>query len=157
MGQVRRGFHIWNFQRGHGCAERIPVWNLWFQRLGWRASDRGDGQYYQSEWNRGPPPRLGGGGELKRGETANIINPKGTAAPPQVSVAGANSVVVDPGGWFVYASGTKGIYAFQIDPENGSLVQVSGSPVAANGVSQIVMDPSGNYLYAVSSSIATYR
>ena len=96
-------------------------------------------------------------GELQIGETANIINPNGTADPPQVSVAGANSVVVDPGGWFVYASGTKGIYAFQIDPENGSLVQVSGSPVAANGVSQIVMDPSGNYLYVVSSSIATYR
>src|SRR5579863_3037450 len=64
MGQMRRGFHIWNFQRGHGCAERVPVWNLWFQQLGWRASDRGDGQYYQSEWNRGPAASLGGGSKF---------------------------------------------------------------------------------------------
>jgi hypothetical protein len=95
--------------------------------------------------------------ELQVGDTGNLINPNGSAAPPQVAIAGANSAVVDPGGWFLYASGTKGVYAFEIDPVNGALVPVAGSPFSASGVSQVVMDPSGNYLYALSSSIATYR
>jgi hypothetical protein len=96
-------------------------------------------------------------GELEVGGTGNLVNSNGTAAPPKVSVPGVNSVVTDPGGWFLYASGTKGIYAYQINPANGSLVSISGSPYSANGINQIVMDPSGNYLYAVSSSIATYH
>jgi hypothetical protein len=95
--------------------------------------------------------------ELQVGGAGELINPNGTANPPLTSVPGVNSMVVDPGGWFLYASGTKGIYAFQIDPVNGSLVPIAGSPFAGTGITQLVAEPSGNFIYALSSSTATYR
>jgi len=95
--------------------------------------------------------------ELQVGGAGELINPNGTANPPLTSVPGVNSVVVDPGGWFLYASGTKGIYAFQIDPVNGSLVPIAGSPFVGTGITQLVAEPSGNFIYALSSSTATYR
>ena len=89
----------------------------------------------------------------------NVINPNGDADPPQFPAPDANSVVVDPGGWFLYAGAKNSIYAFQIDPEKGSLSAMPGS-FSASGLSQVLMDPSGNFVYGIStttSSITTYR
>jgi 6-phosphogluconolactonase (cycloisomerase 2 family) len=95
--------------------------------------------------------------KLEVGATGNLINPNGGADPPQFPAANASSVAVDPGGWFLYASQPKGIYGFQINPADGSLLPIPGSPFPASGTTRVVMDPSGNFLYGISGSIATYR
>ncbi len=95
--------------------------------------------------------------ELEISDTGQVINPNGDSDPPQFSAANANSVVVDPGGWFLYTGEPDGVYAFQISPGNGGLSPIPGSPFAGSGITQILMDPSGNFLYSVSNTISTFR
>lgn len=93
-----------------------------------------------------------------------LSNPNGSGDPPLYAAGGAFSMAADPGGWFVYVSADKGIYGFAVNPKDGSLRSISGSPFsttssAASSVTQatVAMDPSGNFLYAVATGITTYR
>jgi 6-phosphogluconolactonase (cycloisomerase 2 family) len=83
-------------------------------------------------------------------------NPNGSGDPPLYPAGGAFSMAADPGGWFVYVSGDKGIYGFEVNPKDGSLRPVAGSPFASSQAT-VAMDASGNFLYAVTNSITTYR
>ncbi|MGA3107256.1 MAG: beta-propeller fold lactonase family protein [Terriglobales bacterium] len=95
--------------------------------------------------------------ELEISDAGQVINPNGDSDPPQFPANNANSLVVDPGGWFLYAGEPNGVYAFQINPENGALSAIPGSPFAGSGITRILMDPSGNFLYSVSNTISTFR
>jgi len=87
-----------------------------------------------------------------------LSNPKGSGDPPLSAAGGAFSMTADPGGWFVYVSGNKGIYGFAVNPNDGSLRPIPGSPFPlASSVPTVAMDPSGNFLYAVAGGITTYR
>lgn len=87
-----------------------------------------------------------------------LSNPNGSGDPPLYAAGGAFSMTADPGGWFVYVSADKGIYGFAVNPKDGSLRLIAGSPFAiASSVPTVAMDPSGNFLYAVTSGITTYR
>ncbi len=76
---------------------------------------------------------------------------------------GPTALVVDPGGQFLYAatSGTSAsIWGFTIDPTNGQLIAVTGSPfsVSAGGLFALI-DPLGNYLYfgsATGNGVASF-
>jgi 6-phosphogluconolactonase (cycloisomerase 2 family) len=86
-----------------------------------------------------------------------LHNPNGSGDPPKVLVPGADSLAADPGGWFLYVSSSKGIYGFQINPVNGSLHPIKGSPFPAPQGIVLAMDSSGNFLYSVSTVAASYR
>jgi hypothetical protein len=83
-----------------------------------------------------------------------LKNPNGNNALPEYSAGtGADTLAVDPGGWFVYASSIDGIYGYQINPTTGNLTPIPGSPFPlqnyGNGVPpSISVDPSGNFLFA---------
>jgi 6-phosphogluconolactonase (cycloisomerase 2 family) len=83
-----------------------------------------------------------------------LKNPNGNGSLPEYSAgSGTDSLAVDPGGWFVYASSIDGIYGYQINPTNGNLTPMQGSPFPlqnyGNGVPpSISVDPSGNFLFA---------
>lgn len=110
--------------------------------------------------------------ELAVGSDGSLNNPGGANAAPQFSFPGSQ-VVVDPGGWFAYgASYSGGIYAWQIDRGNGSLLPVPGSPYAFNlanlGDQQgptLLVDPTGNFVLVVyhgayggqPAGVASYR
>ena len=86
-----------------------------------------------------------------------------TGSPFAAGAAGSNEincVAVDPFERFVYGRGKDGmIYAFTMDPANGHLAPVSGSPYAAGnnnhpsygGFGGIIVHPSGLYLYAAAA------
>jgi len=109
-------------------------------------------------------------GASNRQVAAFKINSDGTLNPPTFS-GHAGSLAVDPGGWFVFASSQEGIYGFQINQSNGTLIEIPGSPFPLNtslgnqAAPIILMDPSGNFLYVAyagngyseEASIATYR
>ncbi len=84
----------------------------------------------------------------------SLKNPNGNNALPEYSAgSGADTLAVDPGGWFLYASSIDGIYGYEINPSNGSLTVMKGSPFPlqnyGNGVPpSISVDPSGNFLFA---------
>jgi 6-phosphogluconolactonase (cycloisomerase 2 family) len=86
-----------------------------------------------------------------------LINSNGTDDPPISASAGAFSVASGPGGWFVYVSADKGIYGFQVNPADGSLTPIVGSPFASPQSVTVQVDPSGNFLYSVGNNITTYR
>jgi 6-phosphogluconolactonase (cycloisomerase 2 family) len=85
-----------------------------------------------------------------------LKNPNGTGNLPEYSAPpGADTLAVDPGGWFVYASTLTSIYGYQINPTNGNLTPMPGSPFPLNGnplgeyfPPLINVDPSGNFLFA---------
>lgn len=109
--------------------------------------------------------------ELDIASNGTLSNSNGSGdAPLFITKSAPNTVVVDPGGWFVYASSAAGIYGFQINRSNGALEPISGSPFPLNqrlgdqGPPSIVMDPTGNFIYLVYSGggsatdgLATYR
>jgi hypothetical protein len=79
-----------------------------------------------------------------------LKNPNGSGNPPTFAAAsGVNSIAVDPGGWFVYATTPTGIYGYQIDQSSGKLWSMPGSPFALNGTAptDIAIDPNGNFLF----------
>jgi len=89
-----------------------------------------------------------------------LSNPNGSGNPPLYSASGAFSIDADPGGWFVYVSVAKGIYGFAVNPKDGGLRPIAGSPFAATSSASeatVAVDPSGNFLYAVANNITTYR
>ncbi|HEY1801581.1 MAG TPA: beta-propeller fold lactonase family protein [Terriglobales bacterium] len=99
--------------------------------------------------------------QLNIAADGTMSNPNGSGGPPLYAAAGAFSMAADPGGWFVYVSANKGIYGFAVNPKNGSLTGIAGSPFAAPQAT-LAMDPSGNFLYvtansAMANSITTYR
>ncbi|HEX4785053.1 MAG TPA: hypothetical protein VH350_11960 [Candidatus Sulfotelmatobacter sp.] len=111
-------------------------------------------------------------GIVELGITSNgtLTNPNGSGNAPIFAPQSApNTVTVDPGGWFVYASSNVGIYGFQINRSNGALSPIPGSPFPLNqtlgdqGPPSIVMDPAGNFIYLVYGGgsavdgLATYR
>lgn len=83
-----------------------------------------------------------------------LKNPNGQNALPEFAAGpGPGTLVVDPGGWFVYASTVEGIYGYQINQSNGNLVPMQGSPFPLNDSNNIIppwigIDPSGNFLFA---------
>lgn len=87
---------------------------------------------------------------------AKLSNPNGSGDPPLYAAGGAFSMTADPGGWFVYVSADKGIYGFAVNPKDGSLRLIAGSPFSSPQAT-VAMDPSGNFLYAVANGITTYR
>lgn len=109
--------------------------------------------------------------ELAVNSDGTLKNPNGSGSVPFFSPAGLgpNTVVVDPGGWFVYVSSNNGIYGFQINRTNGALSVIPGSPFPLNqalgdqGPPPIVMDPTGNFIYLYYrgftgvDGLATYR
>jgi 6-phosphogluconolactonase len=64
---------------------------------------------------------------------------------------GPTAITVDPSGRFVYAVTTgssASIWGFTINPTNGQLVPVTGSPFSLSaGNLFVLIDPQGNYLY----------
>ena len=109
--------------------------------------------------------------QLNINANGTLSNPNGSGdAPLFVPKSAPNTVVVDPGGWFVYASSDAGIYGFQINRGNGTLKVIPGSPFPLNqnlgdqGPPSIVMDPTGNFIYLVyagggnaADGLATYK
>ena len=109
--------------------------------------------------------------QLDIASDGTLTNPNGSGgAPLFVTKSAPNTVAVDPGGWFVYASSAAGIYGFQINRSNGALESIPGSPFPLNqhlgdqGPPSIVMDPTGNFIYLVYSGggsaadgLTTYR
>jgi 6-phosphogluconolactonase (cycloisomerase 2 family) len=87
----------------------------------------------------------------------SLSNPNGEGDPPIFAAAGAFSATSDPGGWFVYVSADKGIFGFQVNPANGSLTSIAGSPFASPQSVMVQVDPSGNFLYSIGNNITTYR
>ena len=80
-----------------------------------------------------------------------------TTFPSQVAGSGnTNFTVIDPYGRFLYVSDDGGgtIYGFQINPTDGSLALISGSPFKANldFPECLVIDHTGSYLYATNPS-----
>jgi DNA-binding beta-propeller fold protein YncE len=87
-----------------------------------------------------------------------LANPNGTGKPPSFPAAsGATSIVVDPGGWFVYALTSSALYGYQIDQSNGHLTYLPGSPfqLNGNGPTGMAIDPNGNFLFVSYSSTNT--
>ncbi len=73
--------------------------------------------------------------------------------------------VVDPSGRFAYFAnynngGVGGVSAFSLDPLDGRLVALPGSPfLAGNGPAAIAMDPTGQFVYVANSfgnSVSAY-
>jgi hypothetical protein len=108
--------------------------------------------------------------QLDIASNGTLINPNGSGSAPIFAPQSApNTIAVDPGGWFVYASSDAGIYGFQINRSNGALVPIPGSPFPLNqtlgdqGPPSITMDPTGNFIYLVYGGgpavdgLATYR
>ncbi|MDP1833109.1 MAG: beta-propeller fold lactonase family protein [Geothrix sp.] len=84
---------------------------------------------------------------------------------PAPSGQSAWASVVDPSGRFAYFAnynngGAGGVSAFRLDPLDGRLVALPGSPfLAGNGPAAIAMDPAGQFLYVANSfgnSVSAY-
>jgi 6-phosphogluconolactonase len=79
------------------------------------------------------------------------------SAGPSASIPGANSVVAEPTGQYLYATNESlgQIFAFSIDPSTGLLTQVLGNltngavAVAGTLPRALAVDISGQYLYCV--------
>ncbi len=62
---------------------------------------------------------------------------------------GPQSMAKPPSGLFLYVSTLAGLYAYWINPTNGALVGVTGSPFFSDVPGRILFaDPAGNFLYA---------
>ncbi len=92
-----------------------------------------------------------------------IKNPNGNGKPPTFLAApGASNIVVDPGGWFLYALTASALYGYQIDQSNGHLTYLPGSPfqLNGNGPTSMAMDPNGNFLfvaYNLTNTVEVYQ
>jgi hypothetical protein len=107
--------------------------------------------------------------QLKIASNGVLINPNGSNPLPEFSAgSGPATLVVDPGGWFVYAATVEGIDGFQINRSKGSLVPIAGSPFPLNDSNNIIppwigIDPRGNFLFArygrdfVPGNLTSYR
>jgi hypothetical protein len=87
-----------------------------------------------------------------------LTNPNGGGNPPTFAAAsGATSIVVDPGGWFVYALTSSALYGYQIDQSNGNLTYMPGSPfqLNGNGPAGLAIDTNGNFLFVSYNSTNT--
>jgi 6-phosphogluconolactonase len=79
-----------------------------------------------------------------------------------VALDGYRWVVAHPSGRFLYvvSDTSNSIAAFNVDPANGTLTPIAGSPFpAGSDPSSAAVDPSGNYLYVandVSNDISAY-
>jgi 6-phosphogluconolactonase (cycloisomerase 2 family) len=87
----------------------------------------------------------------------NDFTPDNALTPISNPAAGSGpaSVTVDPTGRFAYAanSGSNNVSAFSIDPFNGVLIPVSGSPYAAGTApSSVAVDSSGKFVYVTNAS-----
>jgi 6-phosphogluconolactonase len=89
---------------------------------------------------------------------AGVLSTLSSSPFPIPSASGIQGVAIDPGGKFLYATGTtapgNGLVAgFSIDSTTGALSPIAGSPFAAGtGAVQLVVDPSGRFLYVSDSS-----
>jgi hypothetical protein len=93
----------------------------------------------------------------------------GTNPIPEFAAgSGPGTLVVDPGGWFLYAATVEGIYGYQINQSSGGLVPMQGSPFPLNDSNNVIppwigIDPSGNFLFArysrdlVPGNLTSYR
>ena len=96
----------------------------------------------------------------------NIDPGTGALAPilgsPFTSTVGNGpiAITVDPRGQFVYAAtaeSSSSVWCFAIDPTNGQLKAVTGSPFSLTaGVLFALIDPSGNFFYIGGTGIAGY-
>ncbi len=92
--------------------------------------------------------------QFKIAVDGTLQNPNGAGKLPEVSAgSGADTLAVDPGGWFLYASTINNIYGYQVNPANGKLRPMPGSPFPLNDSNNVVppviqVDPSGNFLFA---------
>jgi len=77
------------------------------------------------------------------------------ASPVDIGAAPSNVwLAPDPSGKYLYVGpvGSNGIAAYGIDPADGTLTPISGSPFAVgNGASSAAVDPYGKYLYVTNS------
>ncbi len=63
----------------------------------------------------------------------------------------ANSIAIDPQGKYLYAAhflGTNHVVGFEIDPSDGSLAEVPGSPEKLSQPYSVAVDRTGRFLYA---------
>ena len=78
------------------------------------------------------------------------------ASPVDIGAAPSNVwLAPDPSGKYLYVGpvGSNGVAAYGIDPADGTLTPVSGSPfAAASGPSAAAVDPYGKYLYVTNSN-----
>jgi 6-phosphogluconolactonase len=73
------------------------------------------------------------------------------------------SVTVNPSGQFAYIS-TQAVdpfpdgatFAFTINPQTGTLTQVTGSPYSVAGAGSVVIDPFGRFAYVLSNKIYAF-
>jgi 6-phosphogluconolactonase len=86
------------------------------------------------------------------------LAPIGIALSTGLGQAGANSVVIDPTGRFVYVANflTDNVAAFRVNQETGELQEISGSPFQA-GVEprSVAVDPTGQFVYVANCGAPT--
>jgi 6-phosphogluconolactonase len=69
------------------------------------------------------------------------------AGSPFAVASGANALVSDPAGKFLYAAG-NGVSVLAIDPTTGALTEIPGSPVGTGGAfNGLAMDPLHRFLF----------
>lgn len=104
-----------------------------------------------------PPPSitLGNISGFNIGSTGALTLIEGS---PFISIDGSSpsAITINPGGQLIYAMtpGTSfSIWCFSIDPQNGQLTAVTGSPFSLPGGGLFALfDPSGTYLYIGSNT-----
>jgi YVTN family beta-propeller protein len=64
------------------------------------------------------------------------------------STSNPQSVAVDPSGRFAFVAGFGGIFGYSINPANGVLTQISGSPFGSGPFFAVTVDPSGSFAIA---------
>ena len=100
----------------------------------------------------GPPNAQGGAGQAY---AIDPVNGALTHIESDVAAPGLNTLVVDPAGAFAYGGCTGGICGFSLDPTNGQLTALPGSPFAtAAALSSLVFDPSGKFLFCICGTAA---
>jgi 6-phosphogluconolactonase len=103
----------------------------------------------------GAPNPQGGAGQAYAIDSTNGAL---THIGSDVAAPGLNTLVVDPAGAFAYGGCTGGMCAFSLDPSNGPLTALPGSPFATSAaLSSLVFDPSGRFLICIcGSAICVY-
>jgi 6-phosphogluconolactonase (cycloisomerase 2 family) len=88
--------------------------------------------------------------------TGALTDILGSPFPSANGVQGPTAIAVDPNNAFVYAvsdGSSDSIRCFSITPDNGQLVEVSGSPFSiATGGLFALFDPYGDYFYVGSQT-----
>jgi len=95
----------------------------------------------------GPPFAQGGAAQAY---AIDQVNGALTHIGSDVAAPGLNTLVVDPAGAFAYGGCAGGMCGFSLDPNNGQLTALPGSPFATGAaLSSLVFDPSGKFLFCV--------